>query len=203
MRTLQPVVDRLAGEPLLQRAIRRGEQRPGMAGGELAVGEQMLDRGRQSEQTQCVGDRRATLADAIGDLLVRQSEVVDQLLEGGRLLERREVLAMEVLDQRLLDDGQVVGAAYERRDRRQPGAPGGTPPALAGDQLVAGPRLDRADQDRLQDADLLDAGGELGQRLLVEVDARLMRVGRDVGDRDVDQDRGVIAASRRSLHRAG
>ena len=106
---------------------------------------------------------------------------------------------MEVLDQRLLDDGEVVGAAHERRDRRQPGAAGSSPPTLAGDQLVAGAGLRGAHQHRLQHAELLDAGGQLGQRLLVEVHPRLVRVGGDVGDRDVDQDRRVVTARRRRL----
>ena len=59
--------------------------------------------GGSAEQAQRVGDRRAALADAVGDLLVGEIEVLDQLLERGRLLERGEVLAVEVLDQRLLD----------------------------------------------------------------------------------------------------
>ena len=43
------------------------------------------------------------LPDPLGDLLVGHAEVLDQLLVGGRLLERVEVLAVEVLDQRLLE----------------------------------------------------------------------------------------------------
>ena len=81
--------DRLAGELLLQRAVGRAEQRPGVAGRQLAVGEQVLDRRRQAEQAQRVGDRRAALADRWATLLVGQVEVLDQLLEGRRLLERR------------------------------------------------------------------------------------------------------------------
>ena len=68
-RTRPALVDRLAGEVLLQRAIWRAEQRPGVAGGQLAIGEQMLDRGWQSEQAQRVGDRRSALADARRRLL--------------------------------------------------------------------------------------------------------------------------------------
>ena len=39
----------------------------------------------------------------VATLVVGEAEVLDQLLVGGRLLERVEVLAVEVLDQRLLD----------------------------------------------------------------------------------------------------
>ena len=104
-------------------------------------------RRRQPEQAQRVGDRRAALADPLGDLVVGQPEVLDQLLEGGRLLERREVLAVEVLDQRLLDGADVVvGRAHDRRDRRPAGPLGRPPPPLAGDQLVT--VVDGAHEDR-------------------------------------------------------
>ena len=41
------------------------------------------------------------------------------------------------------------------------------PAALAGDQLIA--VVDRPDEDRLEHAALGDRGGQLGQRLLVEI----------------------------------
>ena len=74
-----------------------------------AVGQQVLDGGRKPEQAQRVGDRRTALADPAGDLVVGQLEVLDQLLERGRLLERGQIVAVEVLDQRLLDRADVVG----------------------------------------------------------------------------------------------
>ena len=42
-------------------------------------------------------------------------EVLDQLLVGGGLLERVEVGAVHVLHQRLLERGDVVALAHERR----------------------------------------------------------------------------------------
>ena len=77
-----------------------------MAGGELAVGDQPLDRRRELEQPQGVGDRRAALAHPPGQVVVGELEVLDELLVGGRLLERVEVLAVEVLDQGLLERGR-------------------------------------------------------------------------------------------------
>ena len=74
-----PLVDGLAGQALLQRPVGRAEQRPGVTRRKLAVGEQVLDAGRQAEQAQRVGHRRAALADALGDLVVGQLEVLDQL----------------------------------------------------------------------------------------------------------------------------
>ena len=83
---------------------------------------------------------RAGTADLLRELLVGGAEVVEQLLVGRGLLERVELLAVQVLDQgvpeqvvvlRLLDDGADLG---------QPGALGGAPAAFAHDELVpAGP----------------------------------------------------------------
>ena len=104
------------GQRLLEGSVGRAEQRPGVAGGQLAVGHEVLDRRRELEQAQGVGDRRAALADPLGDLLLGELEVLDQLLVGRGLLERVEVLAVEVLDQRLLE--------RRRRRRRRARSPG-------------------------------------------------------------------------------
>ena len=105
-------------------------------------------------------------------LLLGEAEVLDELLVGGGLLERVEVLAVEVLDQRLLERRRrrrrsrtMAGMAVEA------GPLGRPPPPLPGDQLV-GAVAGRPDQDRLQHAELADRGGQRRQRLLVEVPAR-------------------------------
>src|SRR5215211_7626509 len=100
---------------------------------------------------------------------------------------------MEILDQRLLDDRQVVRAPHQRGDRGQPGPARSPPPTLAGNQLVPGSGFGWPHQHRLQDAELMDAGCELRERLLVEVHSWLMPIGCDVGDRNVDQDRRLVA----------
>ena len=121
-----PLARRLAGQPLLQRAVGGAEQGAGVAGRQLPVGQQVLHRRRQAEQAQRVGDRRAALADPLGDVVVGELEVLDQLLVGRRLLERGEIRAVEVLDERLLDGAHVVGDADDRRDGRR-GRRGGRP----------------------------------------------------------------------------
>ena len=63
----------------------------------------------------------------------------------------------------------IAGIVGQAGTARRPPAP------LAGDQLVA--VVDAADQHRLEHADLADRGGELGERLLVEVDPRLVGLG--------------------------
>ena len=68
--------------------------------------------GRELEQPQGVADLRPAAADAAGQLLVGAAEVVEQLLVGGRLLQRVQLGAVQVLQQRV---------AQQRRRRRSPG----------------------------------------------------------------------------------
>ena len=71
------------------------------------------------------------------DLVVGEAEVLDELLVRGGLFEWVELLALEVLDQRLLERGAVVGLAHECRDRLQPDPARRPPASLPGDQLEA------------------------------------------------------------------
>ena len=84
--------------------------------------DEALDARRQLEEAQRVRDRDPAAADPGRELVVGQAEVFDQLLVGARLLERAEVLAVEVLDEGLLDSRQLVGLADQRRDRRESGS---------------------------------------------------------------------------------
>ena len=63
--------------------------------------------------------------------------LVDQLLVAERFLDRVEVGALDVLDDRELERGAVVDVAHDDRDLRQPRALRRAPAAFAGDDLVA------------------------------------------------------------------
>ena len=78
-----------------------------------------------------------------------------------RLLERIQVLALEVLYQRDLGDLVVLDVLDDRRHFRQPGLDGGLIATLAGDDLEAA--LTAPDQDGLEDPFLGDGRHELGQ----------------------------------------
>ena len=106
-------------------------------------------------------------------------EVVEQDGERPGLLDRAEVLADDVLDQRQLQRPRLVERVVdERRDGRLAGELGGAPAALAGDELIA--VLDRPDDDRLQHAALPDRVRQRGQRRLVEALARLSGIRADL-----------------------
>ena len=86
---------------------------------------------------QRLGDRRARLADDLRDLLVRVAEFLLQHVEAFRLFERRQVLALDVLDQRDLELLLVVDVELDGRDLVESGQRRGAEAALAGDDLVA------------------------------------------------------------------
>ena len=112
------------GELLLERAVGRAEQRAGVAHRSVPLLEEPLDRRRELQEPQGVRDRGAALADPGRDVVVGEREVLDELLVGRRLLERVELLALDVLDDRLLR-----ASTRRRRRGRSPGSSGARPGA--------------------------------------------------------------------------
>ena len=101
-----------------------------MAAREALLLDVVLELARQLEQPQVVRDRRAVEADAPADLLLRAA-AVDQRPEGVRELDRVQIAALHVLDQReleavaIVDVGTTAGiaarpAARAARQRRSP-----------------------------------------------------------------------------------
>src|SRR5688572_27005469 len=107
--------DQRADLGLLARGRQR-KQRAGMAHFQFALLDQGADGLRQVEQAQQVRYRRARAADGLGGLLVRELELHDQAGKRERLLERVQVLALDVLDQGERDGVLVVDAPQHSRD---------------------------------------------------------------------------------------
>ena len=145
---------------------------------EPAALEHLADRARQLEQPQQIRDRHSRAADGVGGVGMREPEFLDEPVQRARLLDGVQVLALDVLDERDGDRGFVGDVADDGRDRLQARHLRGAPAALAGDDLVlrlaARDVRQRPHDDRLHDALGLDRFGELGQRVLAHVDARLV-----------------------------
>ena len=146
----------------------------------------LLDARGEIEQAQRVRDRRSGAADPRGDRLVGETELVDELTVPVRRLDRVEILALQVLDQRELELCLLVELADDGRDAIEAGRGRGPESALPGDEAVAIDRLGH--EDRLEDAVLEDARGQRREVRLVEVPSWLVRVVADPGDGDL---RGV------------
>src|SRR5438105_6199587 len=121
----------------------------------------------------------------LGNAVLRVPMPVDQLLIPFRLLDRVQILALDILDQGQLGGGRLVDLADDRRDRVQPGALRRAPAALAGDDLIALAVAVRPQQDRLEHAALGNRIGEFVDRILAELDSRLIGVGANAPDLDL------------------
>lgn len=192
----EPLGDDPQGEPLLLLRVLDREQRPGVTGGQHPGRDPPLDRRSQLQQTQRVGHLGPRAADPVGQLVVGAVEVLEQLVVGGGLLQRVELGAVEVLQQRVEEKLFVLGGPHDGGDGLQARLAAGAPPALAHDQLVtAGAQL--ADHDRLEEADLLDGGDQFGEGVLVEDLPGLARVGGDGVERQLGEVRADRARGQR------
>ena len=166
-----------------------GHEGLGVSEGELGGLDHGEHFGGKLEQAQEVGDRGAVLAGALGHLLLGEAEVAGEALEGAGLLDRVEVLALEILNDGDLHRLLVGDLADDGGDGGLAGALRGEPAALAGDELEASGVL--ADGDGLDDSGDLDGIGELVEGDFVEVGAGLVGIAVDQLDGNV---RGRISA---------
>src|SRR5258708_31624142 len=102
-----------------------------MALTDLPVLDRVLEDLRRREGAERIRDRGARLADPLGELLLGEVVRLHQQLVRARGLDRVEVGALQVLDERELEAVADL-LAHDRRDRRLPRAPRGPDPAVAG-----------------------------------------------------------------------
>ena len=122
-------------------------------------------------------------ADAPGDLLVGQPELLDQRPVRGGFLHGAEIRPLEVLDQGDLELRPIGELADDGRDALEAGEPGRPEAALARDELVAVEGL--GDEDGLEDAVLADAGREGLELVRVEPLSWLAGIGLDPREGDL------------------
>ena len=94
--------------------IGRADQRAGMAHRQRAIDRPAPHRRRKFEQSQQVGDMAARLVDELGQRVLGMAEIADQPPIGLGLLDRVEVLALDILDQRDLERLGIVEFADDR-----------------------------------------------------------------------------------------
>ena len=139
-----------------------------MSAGQLALLHQRAHLVRQVQQPQGVGHGAAGLAHPLGGLLLGQAVLLHQRAVALRLLHGVQVLPLEVLDHGQLHGLAVVGLDDHHRHLTQTRHPGGTPAALAGDDLIVS-GLQLPHRQRLDDAVLPDGIRQIGQRVRVEL----------------------------------
>jgi len=174
----------LAGGKLAVR-VREAEERPCVSLSDVGGSHRIQDLTGEIEQADQVGDGRAVDTEPAGQLFLRTAEAGQVLAESTRLVDRVEVLALEVLDHSQLENALVV-------EDEDPGGhfvklsfDAGAQPAFAGDELVSLAR--RPDQDRLKHAVLSQRVSQRGDFLGVEPPAWLERVRVNLIHGDLDQ----------------
>jgi hypothetical protein len=145
-----------------------------------------LDTRRQLKEPEGVRDGRPALADASGHFVVGQLEVFDELLIGSGLVERVQILSLQVFDERLLEAGDIIDRADDRGDRREAGSPGRSVATFASDDLVLAGR-ELPDEYRLENTDRLDRVDQSSKGLLVELLPRLKGVRLDLIERELNE----------------
>src|SRR5271169_3362552 len=127
----------------------------------------------------------AALAEGVGEARLGPAELVDQPAVGLRFFERRQILALKVLDQCDFERLRIRDRANDDRDLMQPETLRGTPPPLAGNKLEI--RLfpgQRPHQQRLEDALLSDRLSERLELRLGKTTPRLVHPRPDQLDRN-------------------
>ena len=163
-----------------------------MASGDDLCGHLLLDGGGKLQQAQGVGDLRSRAGDSLGELFLSRTEIRHELLICARLLQRVELGPVEVFQEGVSEQVSVVGLPDDRRNRGFARELGGAQAALAHDQLVARVGLlleellellgtprrgDAANDDGLENADLLDGCRQFLQVILIETSRGCFELG--------------------------
>ena len=169
----------------LQVVVER-QQGPRMTHFDQAHVDHILDLLHQLEQSKQVGNGRAGPSDRVGGFLVGHLEVIDQAAQRRGLLQRIEVFALDIFDQRHCNGDFIRHVTHDRRDGLDTGDLRGTPASFAGDQfvtIVPG----RAHHYRLHHTLRPDRICQLIQLVLVENRSRLKAARSDHLERKITQ----------------
>ena len=174
----------LCGEPLALPGVLDLHQLVGMGQRVFAQGHELADLRRRVRESQSVLEVALVLAQLLRQATDRVAMVANHAVVHRRFVERGEVLALEVLDDRDLQGRVVVDLLDEGGDRREARGFRRAPAALAGDELELAV-VERPDEDRLEDAVLADRRRQLVEAGLLHRETRLFRVRRDSIHADV------------------
>ena len=177
----EAVLNDIAGGVFLLDGQLQAEKGPGVALGEARLPEQAEGLGGELQQAELVGHGGLGFADLAGHRLLGEAGGLQKGLEGLGLLHEVQIPPLDVLD-----EGQEGGLVFVHRHHNaghlgETGHAGGPQAALPGNQLVAAV-LGPADGQRLEYAELLNAGGQLLQALPGKAGAGLVRIGGNGGN---------------------
>ena len=142
-----------------------------MAHREAAFANEIPHCGRQLQQPRRIRHRGAALAYLHRNFLLREGELFRQLRVAQRLFQRVQVFALQIFNERQLQDRLVVRRAHDHRDFRQLQQLRGPPAPFARDQFVEAAVF--PDNQRLHNPLFTNGIRQFLQRLRRELFARL------------------------------
>ena len=86
-----------------------------MPGGELAGLQEFENGRRQAEEPDAVGYRGAPFAYPMGYLLLGQTVLINEVAVGRGFLQGSQIFPLEVLDERLCENGGLIGLSQHGR----------------------------------------------------------------------------------------
>ncbi len=93
------------------------------------------------EKPQNIGHMASAFADDFGEIELCIAEFIDKLLIAHRFLDRIEIAALDVFDDREFERLTIIGVDADDRHFMQAGALGGAPAALARDDLESADQI--------------------------------------------------------------
>ena len=167
-----------------------------MADGKETSLDERLHFVRQLKKPDRVRHRRATLADLLGDIGLREVEAVLERLVAYGLFDRVQILAVDVLRRRHDRRGLVVDVLEDDFDLLPSDQLRGPETTLARDELVATGGV-LPDGRRLDKTVVLQRFGEFLEFFLLELAARLERAALDIHDVELEWSAGLRRRRRR------
>jgi hypothetical protein len=165
--------------------VANSKQGAAMARGQASFFQEVLDWSFELQQANRIGNRGAIFPGSFCDLLLGKVELFRKALKRARLLDRIEILALEVLHKRHLERHLFRDVADNGWNASHPRSLSSTPPALAGDELIA--VADTAHDEGLNNSACCDGTRELIKGRLAESGARLIGTGIDQVDVDLNE----------------
>ncbi len=153
-----------------------------MSGRECTFGHHQFDRRGQFEKPERIGDRAALLAQLAGQLILRDAQSIEEILTGLGFLDRVKLFALNIFYESKLEQAIVRYFADQRGNFKQAGALRRHEPTFSCDQLV--PPALGAHEDRLKHSMITNGVSELTEPLFVDLQSRLVRIGRNPVDVD-------------------
>ena len=166
--------------------FRQAGQQPGMSRRQKALIQLHFYALRQVQQAQGIGHHRPGFPQPRRYLLLGHTAVLHQAAVALGLLQRGQVLPLQVLYQRQLPHLGVIRLYHDRRDLAQSGHPAGPPAPLPRDDLIH-PAGQRAHHHRLQNTMLPDGIRQLRQRVRLKGLSRLVLIGLNIGNAQCHQ----------------